>query len=680
MGGCGPWFRGTGPAVLTLLFLLLLVFLVVSLLGAARRRRRAAEAQEEAARRAAGGENDPFAGASPFEFFPFGGLLESLMTGAGARSFRYDETTGEWVEMSEDLPTAEEVEEPRAPAAVGASRKRARRARVQPRSTSTLGPFGDLMGNLGGMGGSGQFEVESPEELSTFGDVGGMEDLKEEVRETVGLMLEHPDDAERYGIEWNGILLHGPPGVGKTFFARAIAGEYGLSLMHVSTGDLVGGIVGQSAQNIDKAFETALQHLPCLLFFDEFDSVAQRRDNTPDQESRRTVNQLLTSLEAHRDERELLVMAATNSIEHLDPAVIRPGRFDRHIRIDLPDADARRAIFEAELDERPAARNIDFEQLVTRTEGMTPAAISKVVDSAALEAFRMATQSGAEVLVDTAQLLDALERYGGQDRPTVEHWSWDSLILDPAIKAQLQQLQRVIEDPESVQRFGVDAPTGLLLAGPPGTGKTTVAKVLAAQAKASFYPISGADVISKWVGESERNIRQLFERARENRPSIVFIDEIDAIAARRGELQAHDSHVNQLLAEIDGISGQRGVFVIGATNRPDQLDPALLRGGRLSRTIVLGLPEEAARLAILRLHTTRMPTVGVSLEEVARQSEGLSPADLKSLTQEAALAAMTRADADDPAPAIVHDDFVQALERHRIGTTARDATAPAWSR
>ena len=672
--------EGRSGAVLTLLFLLFMLLVVVTLISsAARRRRRAFEAAEEQARRAADGGSDPFEGASPFEMLPFGGLLESLMTGMGARSFQYDPETGEWVEVSDEQPVLDEQPEP----AQARSETPARRPRSRPKrhAASPLGPLGGLMGGMGGgFGGSGEFEVESPEELDTFEDVGGMEVLKQEVRQTVGLMLEHPDDAERYGIEWNGILLHGPPGVGKTFFARAIAGEYQLSLMHVSTGDLVGGIVGQSAQNIDKAFQTALDNLPCLLFFDEFDSVAQRRDSTPDQESRRTVNQLLTSLEAHRDERELLVMAATNSIEHLDPAVIRPGRFDRHIRIDLPDAEARRAIFEAELDDRPTARDVDLDELITRTEGMTPAAISKVVDSAALESFRAATETGDEVLVDTPQLLAAIERYGGQDRPTVEHWSWDSLILDPAIKAQLQQLQRVIEDPDSVKRFGIDAPTGLLLAGPPGTGKTTVAKVLAAQAKASFYPISGADVISKWVGESERNIRQLFERARENRPSIIFIDEIDAVAGSRGEIQVHDSHVNQLLSEIDGISGQRGVFVIGATNRPDQLDPALLRGGRLSRTIVLGLPDEADRLAILRLHTARMPTVGVALDGLARETEGLSPADLKALAQEAALAAMTRAGSDDPTPAVTHEDFVEALERHRAGTAAHDTAASAWSR
>ncbi len=222
----------------------------------------------------------------------------------------------------------------------------------------------------------------------------------------------------------------------------------------------------------------------------------------------------------------------------------------------------------------------------------------------------------------------------------------------------------MIEDPESARRFGVEPPTGLLLAGPPGTGKTTVAKVLAAQARSSFYPISGADVISKWVGESEGNIRRLFERARENRPSIIFIDEIDAIAAKRGEFQVHDTQVNQLLAEIDGISGQRGVFVIGATNRPDQLDPALLRGGRLSRTIVLGLPDEAARLAILKLNTARMPTVGVRLDELSRETDGMSPADLKSLCQEAALAAMTR---DGESPSVTHEDFLEALSRLRDG-------------
>jgi transitional endoplasmic reticulum ATPase len=669
--------------VLTLLILLgvVLLLLIASFWRSARRERAAAEErrrrQEEIARR--GGE-DPGFGGSPFSMFPLGGLFEQLLSAPGgwSRSLAYDPETGRWVDISDQEEISEADPEPgrdggETDEMSPAQRRRRRRERERQRSATSSNPLSSMFGGaLGGMGGGGDFEVEPADELSGFDAVGGMESLKREIDETVGLMLKHPDHAERYGIEWNGILLHGPPGVGKTFFARAIAGEYELNLMHVSTGDLVSSLQGGSARNIQKAFDIALQNLPCLLFFDEFDSVAQRRDNTPDQESRRTVNQLLTSLEAYRDERRLLVMAATNSVEHLDPAVVRPGRFDRHIRIDLPDADARAAIFRAELDDRPAVQDLELEDLIRRTEGMTPAAIEKVVDSAALEVFREATRSGENLELGTEHLVRAVERYGGHDRPMVEHWNWESLILPAKIKSQLRQLQAVIEDPESARRFGVDPPTGLLLAGPPGTGKTSVAKVLAAQARCSFYPISGADVISKWVGESERKIRQLFERARENRPSIVFIDEIDAIAGTRGNVEVHDSHVNQLLAEMDGVAGQRGIFIIGATNRPDQLDPALLRGGRLSRTIVLGLPDRDARLSMLCLHAARMPTVGVRFDELAREAEGLSPADLKALCQEAALAAMARQPKGDSkgrgaAAAVTHEDFEEAMRRLRAG-------------
>ena len=673
--------------MLTLLILSIVMFVVMGAIGRAMTRSAMRRQQEEQRRmeEAMARQGGPGGGGgpSPFAGMPFGSLFESLMgPGFSTRSLAFDPETGEWVDITDQEqilqpgppPPAAGDPPPTAPASTSPKTTSARpKTKTRPRSATMSNPLSGLFG--AGGDGSGEFDVEPPEELGSFEDVGGMEALKEEVRDTVGLMLQHPEHAERYGIEWNGILLHGPPGVGKTFFARAIAGEYDMSLMHVSTGDLVAGIVGGSARNIEKAFDTAMQNLPCLLFFDEFDSVAQRRDNTPDQESRRTVNQLLTSLEAHRDERRLLVMAATNSIEHLDPAVIRPGRFDRHIRIDLPDAEARRAIFQAELRDRPVAEGIVIDDLVTRTEGMTPAAISKIVETAALEVFREAAQTGKDLKLDREHLEAAIERYGGQDRPTVEHWTWDSLILAPEIKAQLQQLQAVIEDPDSARRFGVDPPTGLLLAGPPGTGKTTVAKVLAAQARCSFYPISGADVMSKWVGESERNIRQLFDRARENRPSIIFIDEIDAIAGRRGRIESHDSHVNQLLAEIDGISGQRGVFIVGATNRPDQLDPAMLRGGRLSRTIILGLPDETGRLAMLRLHSARMPTVGVRLEELARDSDGLSPADLKALCQEAALAAMARTSGGAPgAGSVTHDDFVEALDRLK---ESKEASEPA---
>ncbi|HWD65253.1 MAG TPA: AAA family ATPase [Solirubrobacteraceae bacterium] len=643
-------------AGLVLLIVMLLVFFsITSAMTRAARRRRMLEEEAERQRELARQRGDQ--PANPFAGLPFGGLLGAMLGGAGGwtRTMEFDERTGQWRDVSSSpAPTQAQA----APPADQAPAEQPQFARRPPRRTASANPLSALLG--GAMGGaSGEFPVQSPDQLITFDKVGGMESLKEEVRDTVGLLLEHPGEAKRYGIEWNGILLHGPPGVGKTYFAQAIAGEYRMNFIHVSTGDLIGGIQGQSAKNIDKAFETAADHIPCLLFFDEFDSVAQRRADTPDQESRRTVNQLLTSLEKYRGQEGLLVVAATNNLEHLDPAVVRPGRFDRHIRVDLPDAPARRAILQSELADRPVARDVDLDELVQRTEGMTPATIEKLVDMAALKVFKEAAQSGREVALDEQRLLDALEAMGGQDRPMVEHWTWESLILPEDTKIQLRQLQAIVEDPESARRFGIDPPSGLLLAGPPGTGKTTVAKVIAAQAHCSFYPVSGADVMSKWVGESEGNLRRLFDRARENRPSVIFIDEIDALAGRRGEFQIHDSQVNQLLSEIDGVAGQRGVFVIGATNRPDQLDPALLRGGRLSRTIVLGLPDEPGRLAILRLYTARMPTVGISLEELARRTTRFAPADLKALCQEAGLAAMLRGSE----ARITEEDFESALTR-----------------
>jgi transitional endoplasmic reticulum ATPase len=514
--------------------------------------------------------------------------------------------------------------------------------------------------------GEGPFGVEPAVSLPTFADVGGMEAFKAEVRDTVGLILRNGDGADLYGITWNGLLLHGPPGVGKTFLARAVAGEFGLNLLHLSTGDLVEGVVGQSARNVERAFGAAADNRPCLLLFDEFDSVAQRREGGSHAEERRTVNQLLTSLERTRDHRDVIVVATTNDLGHLDPAVVRPGRFDRHVRVDLPDAAARRAILAGQLRRRPACAAVDLVDLARRTEGLTPAALTQAVDAAALAAFRQASESGQVVQITQDHLLAALQTRGGQDRPTVEDWDWDGLILPAAVKEELRELQALVEDPELADRFGVSAPSGVLLAGPPGTGKTTVARVLAAQARCSFYPVSAADVTSKWVGESERSIATLFNRARDNAPSIIFIDEIDAIGARRdgGAGESSNRQLNQLLQEMDGIRGNRGILVVAATNRPELLDPALVRGGRLSRTLTLELPDAAGRVAMLQLMTARMPTIDLDLHELAALTDGFSGADLKAVCEQAALRALVRArrtDTGDIEPAVVHDDFRSAV-------------------
>lgn len=373
-----------------------------------------------------------------------------------------------------------------------------------------------------------RFRVTPTSGLPHFGDVGGMPAVKAQLEDSVGLLLAFADEAEDYRITFNGILLHGPPGTGKTYLAKAVAGEFGLSFVHVTSADLVSKYVGETARNIEAAFETAAANIPSMLFFDEFDAIAGRRDDDASAEDRRAVAQLLTSLERHRQLRDLIVFAATNDLDRLDRAVVRPGRFDRHVRIDLPDAEGRESILRACMSGRPAFHHTDLSDVVRRTEGCSAATLASLVETASLAAFRQATATGQQVRIGGSHLLAALESRGGQDRPTYERWGWDALVLPTAVKEELQQVQSLVEDPELARAYGVRPPSGMLLAGPPGTGKTTIARVLAAQARCSFYPVTVADLTSKWVGESEDTVVRLFARARENSPSIVFLDEIDA--------------------------------------------------------------------------------------------------------------------------------------------------------
>ena len=511
----------------------------------------------------------------------------------------------------------------------------------------------------------GELTVIPAERLPTFVDVGGLDEVKAELRDTLGLVLRDPQRAHTYRITWNGVLLHGLPGTGKSFFARALAGELGCSLLELDVGDLVTRTAGDAPRRVERAFATASEHLPCVLLFDELDAVAVSRGDQPDGSARELLAQLLQSVEQWRHEPRLVVVATTNDLDALDPAITRAGRFDRHIRLDLPDEEGRLAILEAALHERPVRAGLDLHETARKCVGHTPAALVQAVELAALQAMREAAGTSKVVQISASHLDDAIAQRGGKDRPTVARWTWSHLILDAGVLAELRKTQELIEDPEQCERLGIDPPSGLLLTGPPGTGKTTIAKVLAAEAKCSFYPVTAADLTSRWVGESEKAMARLFRRARANAPSIVFIDEIDAIGGTRGKLGAYDRQLDQLLLEIDGMSSSPGVFLVGATNRPKAVDPALRRGGRLSRTIALGLPDVEQRLRILRLLSQTMPLRDVDLEGVAIETEGYSGADLKALLQQSALESMVRTD-DKPnaAAGITSADVKQALGHH----------------
>jgi transitional endoplasmic reticulum ATPase len=513
------------------------------------------------------------------------------------------------------------------------------------------------------------FQAVTPDRCPNFSKVGGMEEVKKRLRETVGLLLAFPDEALTFKVAFNGILLYGPPGTGKTFIARATAGEFGCNFVSVGSSEIVSAYRGQSAKRIDDAFAFAAANAPCVLFFDEFDAIARRRqDNVLSGEDRQTLDQLLRALETVRNRPEIVVMAATNDLDALDPAVIRPGRFDVRIRVDLPDRDARVAIVRAQLAERPVGPDIDPVAVAEATEGLSAAAIAAAINRAALAVLNEVTTGTAGRQIRQADVVAALKAAGGQDRPTPSDWTWEQLILADKTKRELQELQRLIEDPERARRFGITPPTGALLYGPPGTGKTTIARVLAAQAKTSFYPIKGSDLISKWVGESEKNMAQLFARARENRPSIIFLDEIDAIAPRRSASAGSgfaDRTVNQLLQEIDGLGSTPGVFVLGATNRPDMLDDALLRGGRLGRKIEIPLPDQQQRILLLRQFVARMPiSSDVNVADLALETRDLSGADLQALCQEAAVQSLMR-QSDLEHGEVTRSDFAAALAARR---------------
>ena len=497
----------------------------------------------------------------------------------------------------------------------------------------------------------------------TWEDIGDLEEAKARLREIVELPMRHPEIFRHLGIEPpKGVLLYGPPGVGKTLLAKALANEVGAYFIAINGPEIMSKFYGESEQRLREIFEEARKNAPAIIFIDEIDAIAPKREEVVGEVEKRVVAQLLTLMDGLTERGRVVVIGATNRPDALDPALRRPGRFDREIEIPPPDRKARREILTVHTRNVPLDDDVNLDKIAEMTHGYTGADIAALVKEAAMNALRrflseknidLSKPIPSEVLrtlkVNMKDFIQAMNmvhpsllREVFVEVPEVR-WS-DIGGLDDV----KQQLREAVEWPlrhqDIFEKMGIRPPKGILLYGPPGVGKTLLAKAAATESGANFIAVNGPEILSKWVGESERAIREIFRKARTVAPAIIFLDEIDSIAPARGsrtDSGVTDRIVNQLLTEMDGIKPLRGVVVIAATNRPDLIDQALLRPGRFDRVIKVPPPDRRARLEILRIHTRRVPLApDVDLEKLADMTNGYTGADLEALVREAVMLAL----------------------------------------
>ncbi len=524
-----------------------------------------------------------------------------------------------------------------------------------------------------------------------YDDVGGMGDMIQQLREMVELPLRYPELFTRLGVDPpKGVLLHGPPGTGKTRLARAVANESEASFFTINGPEIMGSAYGESERRLREVFEDAARASPSIVFIDEIDSIAPKRSESPGEAEKRLVAQLLTLMDGLHARSHIVVIAATNRPDALDEALRRPGRFDREIVIGVPDEGGRREVLGIHTRGMPLGEGVDLDELARTTHGFVGADLAALAREAAIEAVRRimpqldleAQTIPPEVLetlvVTRDDFLAALKRVqpSAMREVMVQVPSIGWADIGGADEAQ-QKLQEGIElplkHPDAFRRLGIRPAKGFLLYGPPGTGKTLLAKAVAKESEANFISVKSSDLLSKWYGESEQQLSRLFARARQVAPCVIFIDEIDSLVPARGtsgnEPQVTARVVNTMLAEMDGMEELASVVLIGATNRPGLVDPALLRPGRLDELVYVGTPDAAGREHILKIHTSRMPLApDVDLGAIADEAERFTGADLEDVVRRAGLNAIRRAGAE--AAEVTGEDFRRALADSRATVSA----------
>ncbi|MEI6731069.1 MAG: CDC48 family AAA ATPase [archaeon] len=519
----------------------------------------------------------------------------------------------------------------------------------------------------------------------TYEDIGGLTEEVKKIREMVELPLKHPEIFDKLGIEPpKGVILHGPPGTGKTLLAKAVANETSAHFILLNGPEIMSKFYGESEKKVRDIFEDAEKNAPSIIFIDEIDAIAPKREDVTGEVERRVVSQLLTMMDGLKSRGKIVVIGATNRVNSIDPALRRPGRFDREVEISVPDKPGRLNILKIHTRTMPLDKSVNLDMLAGKTHGFVGADLNALTKEAAMAVLRKLLPSLKindeeaipkeildKIIVKAEDFDDALRvvRPSAMREVLVEtpNVGWDDIGgLEETKQSLKEAVEWPLKNPEGFKRLGIRPPRGILLYGPTGTGKTMLAKAVAKESEANFIHIKGPSLLSMWVGKSEEGVRKVFERARQVAPCIIFFDEIDSMAGRRGGdngQKVTERVLNQLLAEIDGLEGLKDVTIIGATNRPDMLDPALLRPGRFDRIILVDVPDERSRRAIFDVHMKNTPIdKDVDVAELVKITEGFVGADIEGLVREASLNALRK---DGTAKVVSREDFEEALKKSK---------------